>query len=395
MKKKIKFLFPVPSIVVLAILGILLKFGTINGRSIRIDEWISFMVFFFAFIILPLDAIIFVYRKIVYKIKEISFRKKENKSNTIDKENSVPIKEDGPEEYKKAIDSLSKKIESQSQKIASIENSLVGFSESNHERKEYDNQASSVSKNSFDNTDCAPKDSIKTHRTIYVDSLFEEAGRLIIEKDKASAGMLQRAFKIGFNRAERIMNQLEYAGVVDIEEGTRPRKVLMGMDMFQEFLNSVEVKRRDEKITYGTKQNVVESSDKIVPGSNSFNRISMYNNKIDYMEGHDFETYCAVLLEKNNFYNVKVTQGSGDQGIDIIAQKDGIKYGIQCKCYSSDIGNKAVQEAFAGKTFYNCHVAAVLTNRYFTTSAKELAEKNGVLLWDRDYLELLISNAKI
>lgn len=113
----------------------------------------------------------------------------------------------------------------------------------------------------------------------------------------------------------------------------------------------------------------------------------------DTMEGHDFEYYCADLLKNNGFCNVNVTQGSGDQGIDVLAEKGGVKYGIQCKCYSKDIGNKAVQEAFAGKTFYHCHVAAVLTNRYFTRSAKELASINQVLLWDRDQLEKFISNS--
>lgn len=126
------------------------------------------------------------------------------------------------------------------------------------------------------------------------------------------------------------------------------------------------------------------------------NKVKFSNaiSNFDDMEGHDFEYFCADILEKNGYENVEVTKGSGDQGIDIIAYKDGIKYGIQCKCYSSDIGNKAVQEAFSGKTFYHCHVAAVLTNRYFTTSAKELSESNGVLLWDRDYLNKLIENLK-
>ena len=59
------------------------------------------------------------------------------------------------------------------------------------------------------------------------DDLFEQAGKFIIEKDKASIGMLQRRFKIGFNRAARIMDQLCEAGVVGEEEGTKPRKVLM------------------------------------------------------------------------------------------------------------------------------------------------------------------------
>lgn len=114
--------------------------------------------------------------------------------------------------------------------------------------------------------------------------------------------------------------------------------------------------------------------------------------KVDYMEGHNFEYFCADLLTQNHFSNVEVTRGSGDQGVDIIATRDGIKYAIQCKCYSQNIGNKAVQEVFAGKTFYNCHVAAVLTNQYFTSSAQALAESNGVLLWDRDKLEEMITN---
>lgn len=120
-----------------------------------------------------------------------------------------------------------------------------------------------------------------------------------------------------------------------------------------------------------------------------------HQKSFDAMEGHEFEYFCADILEKNGYENVEVTKGSGDQGIDIVAYKEGIKYGIQCKCYSSDIGNKAVQEAFAGKTFYGCHVAVVLTNRYFTKSAKELAEKNGVLLWDRDKLKAMASNAGV
>lgn len=114
---------------------------------------------------------------------------------------------------------------------------------------------------------------------------------------------------------------------------------------------------------------------------------------IDYMDGHQFEKFCGELLRKNGYYDVDVTKGSGDQGIDIIAFKDGIKFGIQCKCYASDIGNKAVQEAFSGKTYYNCHVGVVLTNRYFTRSANDLAKKNGILLWDRGYLLDMVRKA--
>ena len=69
-----------------------------------------------------------------------------------------------------------------------------------------------------------------------VDAYFAEAGKFIIEKDKASIGMLQRVFKIGFNRAARIMDQLSDAGVVGPEEGTKPRKVLMSQEEFEQYI---------------------------------------------------------------------------------------------------------------------------------------------------------------
>ena len=69
------------------------------------------------------------------------------------------------------------------------------------------------------------------------DVYFSDAGRLIIEKEKASIGMLQRSFKIGFNRAARIMDQLCEAGVVGGEEGTKPRKILMTMEEFECYID--------------------------------------------------------------------------------------------------------------------------------------------------------------
>lgn len=114
----------------------------------------------------------------------------------------------------------------------------------------------------------------------------------------------------------------------------------------------------------------------------------------DSMTGLEFEGFCAEILEKNGYDNVSVTRGSGDQGVDIIAYRDGVKYGFQCKCYTADIGNKAVQEIYAGKTYYQCHVGIVLTNRQFTPAAIDLAKKNGIVLWDRSKLLELIEKAK-
>lgn len=108
---------------------------------------------------------------------------------------------------------------------------------------------------------------------------------------------------------------------------------------------------------------------------------------IDLMEGHEFEYYCAELLAKCGFRDVQVTKGSGDYGVDILAEKEGVTYAIQCKCYTSPVGVKAVQEAYAGRDYYDRMVGAVLTNQYFTRPAVEAAKKLKILLWDRGHLE--------
>ena len=99
--------------------------------------------------------------------------------------------------------------------------------------------------------------------------------------------------------------------------------------------------------------------------------------------GIKYENYCMNLLKEKGYIDVKNTKASGDQGIDIIAYRDGIKYGFQCKYYSSPVGNHAVQEASSGAKYYECHVAIVVTNTCFTESAKKLADKIGVVLWEK------------
>ena len=115
---------------------------------------------------------------------------------------------------------------------------------------------------------------------------------------------------------------------------------------------------------------------------------------IDRMDGIQFEHFCCSLLLQNGFYNVDVTRASGDQGVDVLAEKDGIRYAIQCKCFSSDLGNTPIQEIYAGKEMYDCHVGVVMTNRYFTPGAKELAGKTRVILWDRDKLASFVNTIK-
>ena len=108
---------------------------------------------------------------------------------------------------------------------------------------------------------------------------------------------------------------------------------------------------------------------------------------MDDMEGHEFEYFCADLLRDNGFTEVEVTRGSGDYGVDILAQKDGITYAVQCKCHTDPIGIRAVQEVYAGRDYYDRMVGAVMTNQYFTSAAVQAADKLKILLWDRGYVE--------
>ena len=111
---------------------------------------------------------------------------------------------------------------------------------------------------------------------------------------------------------------------------------------------------------------------------------------LEEMEGHEFECFCARLLEKRGFEEVEVTKGSGDYGIDILAEKDGVTYAIQYKRYTAPVGVKAIQEAYAGRDYYDRMVGAVMTNQYFTSPAVEAAKKLKILLWDGGYLEEMI-----
>lgn len=100
---------------------------------------------------------------------------------------------------------------------------------------------------------------------------------------------------------------------------------------------------------------------------------------LDDVSPIDFEHECAELLNQTG-WTARVTQASGDQGIDVIATYGNVKAVFQVKKYSQPVGNSAVQEIIAGKAFEQAHVAAVVTNSTFTASAKKLANATGVFL---------------
>lgn len=115
----------------------------------------------------------------------------------------------------------------------------------------------------------------------------------------------------------------------------------------------------------------------------NFNNMSL--KLLDSLDGVQFENLCCELLNKLGYTNIKKTKVTGDFGLDIICEKDGVKYGIQCKCYSSSISLDAVQQAYAGSAYYNCDVPVVMSNMYFTDGAQELARVIGVTIWSRHF----------
>ena len=107
---------------------------------------------------------------------------------------------------------------------------------------------------------------------------------------------------------------------------------------------------------------------------------------VDEMSGDEFEQAVCRLFCKMG-YSAYVTKQSGDQGVDVVAERGSVRIGIQAKRYGYPVGNSAVQETIAGRAFYGCTSSMVITNSTFTKSAIELARVNSVVLWDRAALQ--------
>ncbi|NJO81625.1 MAG: restriction endonuclease [Blastochloris sp.] len=109
--------------------------------------------------------------------------------------------------------------------------------------------------------------------------------------------------------------------------------------------------------------------------------------QVDTMSGHTFEQYVATLLQHQG-YHTEVTPGSGDMGVDIIAKKHGQRTAIQCKRQQDPVGRHALSDAVAGKEYYRCQQAMVVTNATFTKDAMTFAATTGCQIVDRTTLQL-------
>ena len=260
------------------------------------------------------------------------------------------------------------------------------------------------------------------------DPMLKAVVEVVIDVGQASTSLLQRRFKLGYARAARIMDEMEQLHIIGPYEGSKPRQVLITRQQWIEMImqeSHNEASPQDEDVPKN--QLAVEAGDcdesqnsrcatqLTLPGEeenstpprlSSFdapsyaeNRHTTEKNKpkkrytllptiksCDSMTGEQFEHFCASLLRANGFRNVKVTQTSGDYGIDVLAQKGMDSYAIQCKRYTSPVGNHAVQEAFSGAAYYGNRTPVVMTNQEFTAAAVETAERIGVRLWGRSKL---------
>ncbi len=190
-------------------------------------------------------------------------------------------------------------------------------------------------------------------------------------------------------------------GEIIFDDGVDKTYDSLPADEILDYLNILE---KLKVIKYNPESNNYEllvthdTFDKIcscIPDSFSSSEFKTDNKKLldvdyDNLSGIEFEKYAAHVLSLNGFENIKFTPASGDHGIDILAVKNDISYAIQCKCYSSNIGNSAIQQAHTGKSIYHKDVAVVLTNQYFTPQAISEANTLNVKLWDRNKLNSLI-----
>lgn len=117
--------------------------------------------------------------------------------------------------------------------------------------------------------------------------------------------------------------------------------------------------------------------------------LKLYVNRkltqVDTMDGLEFEKYIANVLKHQSYTNIKLTE-KYDYGIDIIAVKDGIRWGIQVKRYSGLVKANAIRQVVTGLSFYNCDRAMVITNSVFSKVAVKLANSNDCILIDRSGL---------
>lgn len=138
------------------------------------------------------------------------------------------------------------------------------------------------------------------------------------------------------------------------------------------FLKSVKLIQKSRKIGLSKVQGLIKTW-----ATNEIRKTSISTPLPE--DGIDFEYWVADRLREYD-WEAQVTQGSGDQGVDVIAGQGNLRIAVQCKLYQGSVGNKAVQETLSGMLFFDLDRGVVISTGKYTRSAQELADKNKILL---------------
>lgn len=181
---------------------------------------------------------------------------------------------------------------------------------------------------------------------------FIYVSELVIQKAQMYLTDLDMAEQVDLGRSVRILNDPEYRSAV----------IQIIIEKFETLTRLLESRG----------VNVVETYGQPALGS-----------------GQDYEHFVSRIFV-NNGWETEITKGSGDQGADIIGTYQNQRFVVQCKFYSGSVGNKAVQEVHAAKSYYRADRAVVVSNANYTKSASELAGSLDVLLLHHQDIEQFI-----
>jgi restriction system protein len=205
--------------------------------------------------------------------------------------------------------------------------------------------------------------------------------------DKANAGVDQNADRLARRRAQ-LVRQDAYGKPV-LEKWVEEINYFINEHVGPSLTTQEQSLLKRERA--GITQAIMRHVEQVVRDRPAFDSFS------DKMTPVEFEAFCAEQLRQSG-WDAHVTRQSRDQGVDVIAEKNGLRIVLQCKLYSAPVGNKAVQEAVAARAFEQAHYCAVVSNSSYTSAAEQLASTNKVLLLhysDLKQIESLLREATV
>lgn len=219
---------------------------------------------------------------------------------------------------------------------------------------------------------------------IAIDSKWRERKRDKLEKTLGSHSPTEKyeyisAFIDEFGKGNKESRQL-LAELIDQSYAVTDERV---REEFKQVQTNEEVEKFKKGLDIGNGSSTDSLEKDLLEDLNQ----SDFNwQNIRSMEGLEFEEFLGKIFSKKG-YEVEVTSGSNDQGADLILDQGYRKIVVQAKRYRNNVNNSAVQEVVAAKEHYNADKAIVVTTSEFTSSARDLAESNNVVLWDKERLK--------